>query len=160
MDYKASTDMTVKVLSIGVTILFGFIIYRVLAFQSKAPLIFYGTISIISIIYFASFGLCTWAYRTDEKSLTIVAPFYNKTFSKEDIQTAELVDSGKLGSMIRTMGNGGLFGYYGWYNSSNIGSFFYYGTQRKNRILIQMKNGEKYIITPDDTSLLSELQPK
>jgi hypothetical protein len=58
------------------------------------------------------------------------------------------------------MGNGGLFGYYGWYSSSNIGSFFCYGTQRKNRILIQMKSGEKFIITPDDTGILAEIKPK
>jgi len=158
MDYKASTDMTVKVMSIGVTVLFAFIIYRMAAFQSKSPLMFYGVIGLILAIYLVSFGLCTWSYRVDEKSLVIVAPFYNKTISKQDIQTAELIDKDKLGSVIRTFGNGGLFGYYGWYSSSNIGPFFFYGTQHKNRILIQMKNGEKYIITPDDVSILAALK--
>jgi hypothetical protein len=160
MDYKASTDETVKVISIGVTLLFGFIIYRILPFQSKSPLVFYGTIALIAVIYFTSFGLCTWSYRADQKTLTIVAPFYNKTINKSDIQTAELIDTERLGSVIRTFGNGGLFGYYGWYSSSTIGPFFYYGTQKKNRILIEMKNGEKYVITPDDTSILSEIKPQ
>jgi hypothetical protein len=160
MEYKASTDMPVKVISIGVTILFGFIIYRLLPFQSKSPLVFYGSVVLIAFIYLTSFGLCTWSYQTDGKALIIKAPFYTKTINKSDIQTAESIDTDKLGSVIRTFGNGGLFGYYGWYSSSQIGSFFYYGTQRKNRILIEMKNGEKCVITPDDTSILSELKPQ
>ncbi len=81
MDYKASTDVTIKVISIGVTVLFGLIIYRMVAFHSKSPLMFYGVTAFLLITYAVTFGLCTWSYKTDEKSLVIVAPFYNKTFN-------------------------------------------------------------------------------
>jgi hypothetical protein len=61
--------------------------------------------------------------------------------------------------VIRTGGIGGLFGYYGWFRSSNLGSIFYYATQSKNRILIELNDGEKIMITPDDPlALLMDLK--
>jgi hypothetical protein len=84
MEYKASTDVVVKLVTIGVTILFAFIIYRMMVVRSVAPgrvwpFISYGVTAFILITYFVGFGLCTWLYRTDTKHLIIVAPLYSRT---------------------------------------------------------------------------------
>jgi hypothetical protein len=166
MDYKASTDLTVRIVTIAVTILFAGIVGRMAmiirssaADDPKMSYILYAGIGFVFLIYFVSFGLCTWSYRVDEKSLIIIAPFYKKTINKQDISHASLIEKDNLGSVIRTGGIGGLFGYYGWFRGSKVGSFFMYATQMKNLILIETKDGKKYIITPDDVSMVSAIEP-
>lgn len=159
MDYKASTDLSVRLITIVVTILFACVIYRMIAFNLKAPIVSYGVVTLLVATYLGSFGLCTWSYKLNETSLVIVAPFYNKTINKVDIQKVEAIERLQLGGLIRTFGNGALFGYYGWFRGTKIGSFFFYGTQMKNLILIQMQDGSKYIITPDDPSIISAIEP-
>ena len=51
---------------------------------------------------------------------------------------------------IRTFGNGGVFGYTGYFYKKGIGSMLWYCTQRANYILIEKTNGKKIVITPDD----------
>ncbi len=50
----------------------------------------------------------------------------------------------------RILGNGGLFGYTGYYRNSTFGNMRWFATQRKNYILIEKNNGQKIIITPDE----------
>ena len=164
MEYKASTDMMVKFITAAIALLFAYMIYDQLRsypevpFQSR-PTSFYGAI-VLGIAFIAGLALSTRRYIVNTDSLVIVTPFYNKTLLKQDFLRVDMVNRKDLGFMIRLFGNGGLFGYFGWYRAANLGNFFFYGTQMKNLILIQMKTGRKYIITPDDTSILSELQPK
>jgi len=156
MEYKASTDLRVKLTTVFVALLFAFLIYNQVQHNSQLRLI---TAIILGIAFVGSFCLSTLKYTINENSLVIVTPLYNKTIRKKDIFRVDLVNRKDLGFMIRLFGNGGLFGYYGWYRAANLGKFFFYGTQMKNLILIQMNTGSKYMITPDDTSILSELQP-
>ncbi|MDZ7614650.1 MAG: PH domain-containing protein [Flavobacteriaceae bacterium] len=59
---------------------------------------------------------------------------------------------------IRTLGVGGLFGYFGYFWNREIGSMIWYTSQQKNRILITLKNEDKIVISPDDPSLYDSLK--
>ena len=164
MEYKASTDMMAKFITVAIALLFAYMIYDQLRFYPEVPLqyrpaSFYGAI-ILGIAFILGFALSTRKYIVNADSLVIVTPFHSRTLLKQDFFRVDIINRKDLGFMIRMFGNGGLFGYYGWYRAANLGNFFFYGTQMKNLLLIQMKTGRKYIITPDDTSILSELQPK
>ena len=113
----------------------------------------------ISILLF-SYLYAPQSYTLTDKELSINRPAKNKSIPIEEITEVRLPISSDFLGTIRTFGVGGLFGYYGKYYNSRIGSMTWYVTQRKNRILIRTKKEEKIIISPDDISLLDALQNK
>lgn len=58
---------------------------------------------------------------------------------------------------IRVFGIGGLFGYYGLYWSKETGTVRMYGRNRRNPILLVLRDGKKIVIMPDDPSMLDFL---
>ncbi len=76
-----------------------------------------------------------------------------------DIKTIRKVDSSNMKYSIRTMGNGGLWGYTGKYYNRKLGSMTFYCSQRANYILVELTTGKKIIITPDEPdALIAELK--
>jgi len=51
---------------------------------------------------------------------------------------------------IRLFGSGGIYGFYGLFKIHNLGNVWMYVTDRKKTILIKLKDGNKYMISPDD----------
>jgi hypothetical protein len=62
------------------------------------------------------------------------------------------ISEAELGRAWRMMGNGGVFGYTGYYSSSNIGKMRWFVSQRKNYVLITMNNDSKFLLSPDDVA--------
>lgn len=58
----------------------------------------------------------------------------------------------------RTLGNGGLFGYYGKFSNENYGDMRWYATRRDNYLMIETNANQKIVLTPDDIGMLSEVQ--
>ncbi len=109
--------------------------------------------------------LCLYPYRvvsyqiTDEK-LIIDRPFsmFNKEILLSDIESARLLTKEDFKWTIRTAGNGGLFGYTGYYANTKLGSFRMYATNGKNKLLIILKGKkDKIVISPDDASMIESL---
>jgi hypothetical protein len=67
----------------------------------------------------------------------------------KEIELVRTVSKGEMGLPIRTFGNGGLFGFFGYYFSDRLGKMKWYATRTDNYVLVQLKNGKKLIITPD-----------
>ena len=76
------------------------------------------------------------------------------------ISLPRTVEKDEIVTLIRTFGNGGLFGYYGKFYSSKLGNITLYATQSRNRVLIKTIHGTQIMITPDDLSLVEALQEK
>ncbi|MBW7943281.1 MAG: hypothetical protein H3C64_13055, partial [Candidatus Kuenenia stuttgartiensis] len=75
-----------------------------------------------------------------------------------EIENVRLLENRETIGLLRVFGVGGLFGYFGKYYNSKIGSVNLYTSQRKNRILISTLGGNKYIISPDNLDLLKYLK--
>lgn len=67
---------------------------------------------------------------------------------------AESAGAGLLDGSLRTMGNGGLFGYYGNFWKKGLGNYLLYATRSDRFVLID--NGKKYFLTPDEPELFIE----
>lgn len=63
----------------------------------------------------------------------------------------EAAGPGLFDGSLRTMGNGGLFGYYGNFWKKGIGNYLLYATRSDRFVLID--NGKKYFLTPDEPEL-------
>ena len=68
-------------------------------------------------------------------------------------------DSERNGT-VRTFGVGGLFGYFGKYNNPKIGSFTMYATRQKKLVLIYTKEGDRFILSPDDEGFADRIKMK
>ena len=164
MEYKASLDTLCKVLTVGVFVLF-FAIGRknvralMAAHGEIAPTLIHGGVLLLFIsIVIGSYLFSTNRYTLTSNELVINRPIGNKVISVADITEIRAVDTIDFSGTIRTFGNEGLFGYYGKYYNAKLGNMTWYVTQKKNRIFILTKQGNKIIISPDDIGLLSKVQ--
>jgi hypothetical protein len=63
------------------------------------------------------------------------------------IQSVELLPADSLGGSMRTLGSGGLFGYYGRFHNRTLGSFRMYATRGDGYVLVRA--AQTYVLTPD-----------
>lgn len=160
--YKASLDTLSVIISIGCTLIIGIIIWRSSKFILNSPkdnmaIAFHIGIMLflLSVLLF-SFLFSVKNYQIDSNENLIVNRYINQIIIKRgDIMKVKVLKENELSGGIRKFGVGGLFGYYGIYYFPNYGNITLYTTRRDNRVLLILKNGKKYIISPDDTSILN-----
>lgn len=76
------------------------------------------------------------------------------------ITTVQQIPNSDLRFSIRTFGNGGLFGYTGYFRNSKLGKMRWFVSQRKNYVLIETNDGAKFVVSPDEPGqLLVDFQP-
>jgi hypothetical protein len=164
MDYKASLDTLGKIISVVVIIIFLFIGQRsiralfVASGDAIIILVHGGLLIFMAVTLLFCSLYSVQGYGLYDNELIIRRPYKDRIINLTDIAEVRPVEHSEFLGTIRTFGNGGFFGYYGWYYNTRLGKMHWYVTQRKNRILIRRNNGEKIIISPDDSSLAERLQ--
>jgi len=162
MEYKASRDTLCKGITLAVVIIELAVIIMLFLQNSNAALNMTRTgviIFIIPLIFFC-YIYAPQSYSLYKDELIINRPVKNKTIKIADITETRLVAPSDFLGTIRTFGVGGLFGYYGKYYNSKLGSMTWYVTQRKNRILIATADGKKIVLSPDDINMVDALQSR
>ena len=166
MKYQASTDRTVKIITAGVFVLFLFISITNISILMKEPdnnriLLSMSASIIFSIVLLLFCYLyAPQSYEVTDTELIIQRKLKDVIIPISDIKEVKLVDDQEMKGLIRTFGVGGLFGYYGKFYSTSFGSMTFYATQSRNRMLIVRGDDKKLVLTPDDVSMLHELQSK
>ena len=151
MTYKTSLDNLAKGITMGVTILFAFIIvgqYSIIKDAGRASLI-YTTVALL-LIYFIAFALRPINYNLTLDKLIIHRLFMDVKIERNNIKSLELIDKEKISWSIRTFGVGGLFGYYGKFANTKLGSMTWYATRKDKMVLVQTIDNRKIILTPDN----------
>jgi Bacterial PH domain len=121
--------------------------------------LFLAVISLITLI--PTYIYSVTSYQVADQALIINRPFSksDKVIPYSEIDSAYLPDKKDFKWTIRTFGNGGIFGYYGYYANKKLGSFRMYATNRKNRIIVVLKKQhEKIVLSPDDIGMAEALQ--
>ena len=79
------------------------------------------------------------------------------TINKADVEAIEPLTNKDLKGCFRKFASGGLFGYIGKFNSYKLGDFYMYaGTFKAQKLLlIRLKNGKRYVISPARADLQS-----
>jgi hypothetical protein len=111
--------------------------------------------SIVSLlligIYLFIFLLRPVYYTLDSRQLVIHRVLNNVVIERSRISTVSLLQEKQVRGSIRTFGVGGLFGYFGRFYHYGIGGMIWYATRRNRLVLIVTHDGQKIIVTPDDT---------
>lgn len=151
MRYKTSLDNLAKGITIGVTILFAFIIvgqYSIIKDSGRAVPI-YTTVALL-LIYFIAFAFRPINYNLTLDKLIIHRLFMDVKIERNSIKSMELIDKEKISWSIRTFGVGGLFGYYGKFANTKLGSMTWYATRKDRMVLVRTIDNRKIILTPDN----------
>lgn len=151
MTYKTSLDNLAKGITIGVTILFVAILigqFSIIKDTGWAvPII---TTVTLFLIYFISFAFSPINYEVSAQHLSIHRLLIDVNIDRNHIKSVELLDKEQLTWVIRTFGVGGLFGYYGKFANTKLGSMTWYATRRNKTVLIVTLDNKKIILTPDE----------
>lgn len=86
-------------------------------------------------------------YRVAAEGLVIerwVAPI---SIPHASIRSVERISGDRLSGSIRTLGSGGLFGYYGRFRNRALGSYRMYATRSDDLVLVL--SDAPYVLTPD-----------
>ncbi|RZK25712.1 MAG: hypothetical protein EOO43_04800 [Flavobacterium sp.] len=151
MIYKTSLDKVAKGITIGVTILFAAVIigeFSIIKDEGKALPIY--TTAALLLIYFIVFAFRPLNYTLTSDQLIISRLFPNVSIDRNDIKSLELLNEQDIRSSVRTLGVGGLFGYFGKFANLKLGSMTWYATRTDRTVLVRTVDKRKIILTPDE----------
>ena len=167
--YSASFDNTVKILSAIITLAILVIeanfIYNTAKALSNGMALSAFTGKIFLLLILISIVLFTFLFSIKHYAVSNNALIIQRWINKveipfTEIKEARILGENDMGMVFRTFGVGGLFGYFGKFSSSKLGSIAYYATQNKNKIFIELKSGKKIVISPDNAGIVGELSDK
>lgn len=160
--YTASADKQVKIITALVIVLFTVVLGK----EFFNPHIFKKTLTfpvLIPVILMPSIILVTYIftpleYQLTQSELIIKRPLRNIKYKLSDIKSIHVYQgSSFLKGAIRTFGNGGLFGYTGWFSLSGYGDAILYA-KRKDQAILLLINKRTIVITPDDLTMADEIR--
>lgn len=167
--YNASFDNTVKILSTiivaAIVVIEANFIFNIAKAVSNGMALSAFTGKIFLLLLLISIVLFTFLFSIQHYAISnntlVIQRWINKVeIPFAEIKTARLLNDNEMGMVFRTFGVGGLFGYFGKFSSSKLGSITYYATQNKNRVFIELQSGKKILITPNDTGIVAQLKSK
>jgi hypothetical protein len=164
--YTASLDGTAKTLTI-VSILFSiigvFVCVRALRIAGKDLLtkIIYSSVLIILIgVFLVSYLYHPSKYILGNFDIAISRPIGDITIHVPDILEIRAIKETELEGTTRVFGDGGLFGYFGHYHSPNLGDMQWYATNKNNLVIIRTKQGDAFVISPDNKDFIGWILAK
>lgn len=151
MIFRASLDRLAKGVTIGITILFAAIIFGRYTAKQEDPILALNIINILLVlIYFITFAFRPKYYTFTNDKLEVNRLFKNVEIDLVEIKSVEQIGKEKLSKTMRTFGVGGLFGYFGKFQNTQIGSMTWYATRMDKAVLIVTNDNKKIILTPDN----------
>ena len=150
MRFNASLDKLSKLVTaiIAITSLV-LIVVGVIKMQEDAQLLIFP-ISLLSVTLFITFLYAPLGYEINPQNISIIRRVNSFIIPRSEILSIEPLSDDDMGRAWRLFGNGGMFGYTGWFSSSKQGRMRWFVSQRKNYIAITLQNHKKYIVSPDD----------
>jgi hypothetical protein len=151
--FRASMDTTALVTTVLITALFVWVaaiqysVIRHAGHSILSPLI---GIIVLGLVYGFSFCIRVNGYLVTADEIIVLRPLGKKQIPIQNIRSAEPLVRRDLTWSIRTFGVGGLFGYYGKFYNSRLGSMTWYLTRRDATVLLRLDNGKKIVLSPDD----------
>lgn len=160
MVFKATPDKLCRMISLVISIVFLLVIATALgSFIITGHALLVVPSLVLGAVYLCCYLYHPVQYETTHEQVVIVRPIKSIRINKSDIQSCEPLDDVMFKRSIRTFGVGGLFGYYGSFANTNLGSMTWYATRRTSGILIITSGNKRVVITPDNReALLAQLQ--
>lgn len=152
MKLSASLDGLAKGITLGVNILFLFIIAIPFIFLQPAER---GDEVILTPILLFIIDAGVFIFRPISYTITDQEVMVNRLWksviiNRKDIQSVEILDKDFSKRTIRTFGVGGMWGYFGKFIHNIVGTMTWYVTRRDKMVLVRLIDGKKVVLSPDD----------
>ena len=150
--FKASLDITSKIVTSSlVFFVFTIAILENTFLKTNEPFIYLPVVLLLPLLI-GTYIYSPKSYSVDMDYIIVNRIARNFFISRKEIKSTVKISAEEMGMPWRTFGNGGVFGYTGYYSSSKLGKMRWFVSQRKNYVLITMKNERKYLVSPDDVA--------
>lgn len=150
-NYTASLDLMAKIITICIAVVLIAIIVTVWVApeDGEGIRVQIWTTCMMTAILTVGFSFAPTRFSLDDKGIRIRRFWTNVFIPFDMIKSARKVEKIPGKGLIRTMGSGGFFGYYGYFSNTEFGDMKWYVTHRSNVILMEV-GSEKILISPDD----------
>ena len=152
MKFTASLDGLAKGITLGVSLLFLFIIVSPFLFLQPAG----RGLEVILIPFFLfviSVGVFIFrpiSYTITDQDVIINRLLKSVIINRKDIQNVEILDKDFAKRTVRTFGVGGMWGYFGKFIHDIVGAMTWYVTRRDKMVLLRLLDGRRVVLSPDD----------
>lgn len=159
MKHNATLDKTAMVTTVSISILFALIIAgqfviikeagrAIPVFTSAACLLIYSLILLFRPI----------DYMITAEEIIVRRLLASVHIKRSEINSATLIEPGKITDAVRTFGVGGMFGYWGSFANLSLGKMSWYTTRKDKPVLLTTRAGKKIVLSPDNpNNFLAEL---
>lgn len=117
-----------------------------------------GILAFFVLMYVYVYGNLPTRFLINDGKIILDAPFKKRFIRLDDIIAVRLLENKDIRGLVRAWGSSGIFGEWGYYYSSQIGSVKVYVRRSKNWILITTSKHGKYIIAPDDPRFIDYIK--
>jgi hypothetical protein len=107
---------------------------------------------LLPLIFIGCYLLYPKSYTVTNSSLQINRPIGALTIDKKDIKSGEFIPKKDMGVALRMLGNGGIFGYTGYFTTKQLGRMLWYVTYQEKMVLITLTSGKIICVSPDDVT--------
>jgi Bacterial PH domain len=154
-EFKASLDTVSKIVTIlmsPIFVLWPFYMFFTISQQPDHTFsqAFIAIIIFVLLIYVLC--LISWvkSYTITDTELIINKFFGKRIIARADIKSAKYITKKEMGFVIRMLGNGGIFGYTGFFTNKTIGRMRWHVTNQQNLVILSMLNGKTICVSPDE----------
>ena len=158
--FKAPISSTVKTITAGIIIIVastGITVTMVSILQGFLMLGILIT-TFLFLVIMISYLLMPRGYTITSSKIIIHRLWKDIEIPRNEIAYALQLNKHRvLHESVKLGGSGGLFGYYGLFWIKNLGKAWLYVTDENRMILIKLKSGKTYIISPDRPRLFLEI---
>jgi hypothetical protein len=158
MKFTASLDGLAKGVTISSIVIFIFTIAFPYFIQKPSEM---GVEAILIpllllVIFFGIFIFRPVSYSITDQEVIIHRPWKDVKINQKDIQSVEILDENFAKNTLRTFGVGGLWGYFGKFTHSSLGSMDWYVTRRDTLVLLKIVGNKKVVLSPDELNYFVE----
>ena len=147
--FKTSLGTASKVITLVITVLFiSILLSNFIWFKEKNSAIF--LIPIFIAIYAVCIYFMPLGYRITEGEIIIQRILSTVRFKIDDIKSLQQIGKHTIAGSRRTFGNGGLFGFTGYFANAAVGKMNWFVTRKDTLVLIDFHDGKKIIISPNE----------
>jgi hypothetical protein len=155
-EFKASLDTVSKIITGLVGPIFTlFPIYYWYMFSHGTDLKYEPAFIGLILVLLFIFALCiiNWPkkYIIAGENLIIKNLVGQKVYNRHTFTAVQAVSKKEVGLALRIFGNGGVFGYTGWFTTKTFGRMRWFVTNSEKMIIITLQNGKNIAVSPDET---------
>jgi hypothetical protein len=154
-EFKASLDTVSKIITGLVAPIFTlFPIYYWYMFSHGTDLKYEPAFIGLIVVLLSIFAICiiNWPkkYIIEGENLIIKNLVGQVVYNRKTIQDIQIISKTDMGLALRILGNGGLFGYTGWFTTKTLGRMRWFVTSTEYMVIITLANGKKIAVSPDE----------